>query len=437
MKGEHIMEIDYSFFDLMLYFLLYSFLGWAAEVCCYAVADRQFVNRGFLNLPFELPYGILAVILITVLPTLNGQLVLQYLTCLLVYICVRGVTELFNSRLRRMAETGPEGGKYRRCLGNGLMAGILLVVYLVVHPLIFALTLVMPDLLVRILVVVFWTMVALDFFCVVNALRRSAAHPVAGKTRAGTDRLADRMGRAICGRLEKNYPGILSEEPGEKHCVFADGLCFDKLVWVFLVSSFLGALIEMVFVRITGGQWMNRSSLLYGTFSVVWGLGAVLLTVTLRRVAEKPDRYVFLAGFFVGGVYEYFCSVFTELVFGTVFWDYSEMPLNIGGRTNVLYCIFWGILAVAWVKVLYPPMSKGIEKIPALAGKLLTWVLVVLLACDGLLTMAAMVRYTARRTDPEPSGVVEKFLDTRYSDDWMEHRWPNMKITEEPTPEAP
>ena len=96
---------------------------------------------------------------------------------------------------------------------------------------------------------------------------------------------------------------------------------------------------------------MSRSSVIYGTFSIVWGFGAVILTVVLQRLAGKEDRYIFLAGSVLGGVYEYLCSVFTEIFLGTTFWDYSDMPFNIGGRTNLLYCIFWGLLSVVWVKM--------------------------------------------------------------------------------------
>ena len=174
---------------------------------------------------------------------------------------------------------------------------------------------------------------------------------------------------------------------------------------------------------------MNRSSVLYGPFSFVWGLGAVLLTVVLQRLAGKADRYVFLAGFVVGGAYEYVCSVFTELVYGTVFWDYSYMPLNIGGRTNVLFCIFWGLLAVAWVKVLYPPIDRGIEKLSPLPGKIMTWIIVFVMLCNGFLTFLAMQRYTVRQTRPEAENMIEAFLDDRYDDAWMEARWPNMILT--------
>ena len=175
---------------------------------------------------------------------------------------------------------------------------------------------------------------------------------------------------------------------------------------------------------------MNRSSVLYGPFSFVWGLGAVVLTVTFQGLAEKSDRYVFAAGFIVGGAYEYICSVFTELVFGTVFWDYSDMPLNIGGRTNVLFCFFWGVLAVLWIKVIYPPMSKGIESVPPLAGKVLTWVVVFVMGCNAFLTSAAMLRYSARPDYPEPANRLEEFIDRQYDDESMEKRWPNMIVTE-------
>ena len=175
---------------------------------------------------------------------------------------------------------------------------------------------------------------------------------------------------------------------------------------------------------------MNRSSLLYGQFSIVWGFGAVVLTIVLQRLRNKRIWMIFLAGFVIGGTYEYTCSVLSELVFGTVFWDYSDMPLNIGGRTNVQYCFYWGILAVVWLKVLYPAMEYIIEKIPPLSGKIVTWALVFVMLCNGVLTAGAMIRYTERQTQPEPQTVIAEFFDQNYDDTWMEDRWPNMRIVE-------
>lgn len=87
---------------------------------------------------------------------------------------------------------------------------------------------------------------------------------------------------------------------------------------------------ETVFCRLTAGIWMSRSSVVYGPFSLVWGFGAVLLTAILYQYRTRSDSFIFLFGTVLGGAYEYVCSVFTELVFGTVFWDYQPPALQFG-----------------------------------------------------------------------------------------------------------
>ena len=86
-------------------------------------------------------------------------------------------------------------------------------------------------------------------------------------------------------------------------------------------------------------------------------------------------------------------------------------------------------LAVVWIKMIYPPMSKGIESLPVLAGKIATWIVVFVMACNALLTSAAMLRYSTRPIQPEPANAFEEFIDRQYGDARMEARWPNMIVT--------
>ena len=72
-----------------------------------------------------------------------------------------------------------------------------------------------------------------------------------------------------------------------------------------------------------------------GPFSMVWGLGILLATVLLRRFQDRPVWQIFLLGTVVGAVFEYVCSVATEMAFGMIFWDYLEFQFNIGGRINI------------------------------------------------------------------------------------------------------
>lgn len=75
--------------------------------------------------------------------------------------------------------------------------------------------------------------------------------------------------------------------------------------------------------------------------------------------------------------------------------------------------------------------GKVYEKLGIKHWKVVTWVIIFFLACDGLLTAAAMLRYTDRQNNPEPKNVAEAFLDDTYDDDWMEHHWPNMVVTKD------
>ncbi|MFQ8758821.1 MAG: putative ABC transporter permease [Intestinimonas sp.] len=67
------------------------------------------------------------------------------------------------------------------------------------------------------------------------------------------------------------------------------------------IASFLGAITETLFMLLTRGELQNRSGLIYGQFSLVWGLGAVLFTVCFHRLTGRRDLVIFLAGTVLGG----------------------------------------------------------------------------------------------------------------------------------------
>ena len=171
---------------------------------------------------------------------------------------------------------------------------------------------------------------------------------------------------------------------------------------------------ETIFCRITAGVWMSRSSLVWGPFSVVWGLALAMATVLLRQNQDKSDRYLFAFGTVLGGVYEYVCSAVTELLFGTVFWDYSKFKFNLGGRINLLYCFFWGIAAVLWMRYGYPLVLKLMKKVRSHIRPWMTAMLAVFMAVNMLTSALALARYDARTSGEAPNGQLEVFLDEHF-----------------------
>ena len=162
-----------------------------------------------------------------------------------------------------------------------------------------------------------------------------------------------------------------------------------------------------------------------GRFSVVWGLALAMATVLLRQNQDKSDRYLFAFGTVLGGVYEYVCSAVTELLFGTVFWDYSKF--NLGGRINLLYCFFWGIAAAMWMRYGYPLVLKLMKKVRSHIRPWVTAALAVFMAVNMLTSALALARYDARTSGDAPNGQLEVFLDEHFDNARMEHIYPNAK----------
>ena len=207
---------------------------------------------------------------------------------------------------------------------------------------------------------------------------------------------------------------------------FAKGYNIYKLIWIFLSCSFLGAMIEIVYCYLTTGIFMSRSSLLYGQFSIVWGMGCVLLTILLHNMEGQRDLSIFIVGTFAGGIYEYMCSLIAEGLFGVRFWDYSDIPFNIDGRINLLFCFFWGLIAVVWVQNIYPFLSRKIEQIPIKYGKQLTWILVVFMSLDIALSGLSLMRAYRRHLNIPAQSFVGEFLDEHYPDEYLAKRYQNM-----------
>ncbi len=223
--------------------------------------------------------------------------------------------------------------------------------------------------------------------------------------------------------LERKKPHVQKKTnaPEEQPDFFARGVGFDKLFWVFFIASFLGAILETAFMLLTRGELQNRSGVLYGPFSLVWGFGAVLFTLCFRRLTGRGGWEVFL-----GGAYEYLCSWLQEVLFGACFWDYSHLPLNIHGRVSLIFTLFWGLAALAWVRAVYPALCRWIGRLPNRRGPILTRALAAWMAVNIALSGAALGRMNQRQSGLPPANVLETFLDQHFPDQVLYHNYSNL-----------
>ena len=219
--------------------------------------------------------------------------------------------------------------------------------------------------------------------------------------------------------------------PGEER-PFAFGLCYEKLFWIFMVGNVVGFVLETLYALATTHQFQVRVGLVFGPFIPVYGLGAVVITLLLSRLYNQKDIMIFLASMFIGGAFEYLCSFMQQAMFGTVSWEYSDSPLNIGGRTNLMYSFFWGILGLLWVKDLYPAMSRIIQKVPKRLGRTLTVILTLLMAVDILLSVGAVYRRSERVNEIPATNPIQVFFDEYFPDSYLDFIFPHMQYVGRP-----
>ncbi len=216
------------------------------------------------------------------------------------------------------------------------------------------------------------------------------------------------------------------EEQQRNH--FARGINIYKLMLVCFVGSFAGVVVEVLWCLVRNGYIESRAGLVYGPFNLLYGAGAVVLTLALYRYRNRGYLLSFLGGMIVGSVVEYVCSWGQEALFGSRSWDYSNIPFNLNGRICLLYSVFWGVLGVLWIKDIYPRMAKWILKIPNRAGKILTWCLVAFLAVNAAVTCVAVARWSQRVQGKEATSSFWSFVDERFPDERMERIFANMEF---------
>ena len=424
----------YNTYELIWLFLIYSFLGWMLETILAATEQRRFVNRGLINGPLCTIYGVPIVIL-----TIFGQeltLFWLFLGAMIVATVTEWISGHMIERFYHERWWDYSNVKWNLdgyiCLPASLVWGVLGTISMRWgNGLLIRLYGFLPEGIGHLLVWILAGMLVLDVTATIFAL--SGIGRSTQKWEAVDSwftSISLRIGQWLYGhvdrRIHRAYPKTVRvEKPQRDKTVFAAGCCMQKLVWLFFIGCLLGDITETIFCRITAGVWMSRSSLVWGPFSIVWGFAIAAVTDLLYKYKDRSDRFLFLMGTALGGAYEYLCSVLSEMVFGTVFWDYSEIPFNLGGRINLLYCFFWGFAAVAWFKIFYPVISGWIEKLPICAGRILTWVIVVFMCCNMAASAMALIRSNERSQGIPATQSWQQTMDERFPDERMEKIYPN------------
>ena len=374
--------------DLIIYFFIYGFLAWVINTAIYSLKEQKYVSTGVLGIPI---LGVPAILMTIMIIVSSGKNVSYYgmlLMAFIDYLILEKLGLVFSQRLLLKKEIRSEKDRYGRslklsCINSCIAVAIAFVFLKTLHPIIFSVVSLIPDFIVNIIATVLIVLLLSALITVYIFARKYPMQGISSNIAKRKNSFGEWISKIIWKKIYKLYPSLLEENFEESSkCI----LNADKLLEEHGVIFASGINID----------------------KLVWGPGAVILTVALSRVKRQNNISIFISGFFFGGVFEYLCSVFTEVFFGMKFWDYSYMPFNIDGRTNLLFMFFWGIVALVWFRFIYPPLSKTIEKIPPITGTVLAFIIMTFFVCNGMVTSMVMIRTTGRKKQPVARNVIEQ-----------------------------
>lgn len=228
-------------------------------------------------------------------------------------------------------------------------------------------------------------------------------------------------------REENIKRAYVKNDIGAQKETFAYGFSATKYLWIIVIGSFIGFVVETVFCLLKPPHTFEmRVSLVFGPFVLIYGVGAALMTILFRRFYDKSSALIFFACAVAGCVIEYVMSYCQEIIFGTVSWEYSASRFHINGRTNIVYSVFWGLLGVLWIKEIFPRISNAIERIPMKTGRVITIVAIVVLSLDIVVSAGAVHRWSERVDGKQAQTYTQEIFDEYFDDEYMEVIYPNM-----------
>ena len=132
------------------------------------------------------------------------------------------------------------------------------------------------------------------------------------------------------------------------------GMTYYQICWYFLIYSFGGWVVEVIFHAVALGKVVNRG-FLNGPVCPVYGFGVLSVFAMINTLQnsgyQMSEEMIFLFGVILATVVELIAGWMLDVCFHARWWDYSDKPFNFHGYICLEFSLIWGLAIVLVVKV--------------------------------------------------------------------------------------
>ena len=171
----------------------------------------------------------------------------------------------------------------------------------------------------------------------------------------------------------------------------------------FLVFSFLGWCVEVVFQAVTKGLVINRG-FLNGPVCPIYGFGVIAVFFMLQMIGgsnieEQNTLSIFVFGVVLSTGVELLGGWILDKAFHARWWDYSSRPFNFHGYICLEFSLIWGLAILIVVRDIYPMLSRTLSHIPHRAGWILIAVFGTVYIADLIVSVSIMIGLNKRMAE--------------------------------------
>ena len=203
---------------------------------------------------------------------------------------------------------------------------------------------------------------------------------------------------------------------------------YHNVFLLFMIGCILGVILEGSFCYFRHGEWETHVTFLWGPFNIVYGLGAVVMYLASAELDGKSIFTQFMCFTFFGSAIEWLMGFIQDKLFNSYSWSYGK--LTIGKYLSVPFALAWGLLGLIFMKVFMPFISKCFEHTESKKWRSFSKVFTVFMCINLLLSVAVFIRWGQRAKSPEPRTRIEKFIDKKYSDEYLQSRFVEWKMND-------
>lgn len=187
---------------------------------------------------------------------------------------------------------------------------------------------------------------------------------------------------------------------------------------VFIIFSVIGWVCEVIFVWLfVEHRFVNRG-FLHGPLCPIYGVGGLVILLLPSKL-YSTWLPLFFSSMILCSVVEYISSWILEKLFHTLWWDYSNIPLNINGRVCLINSVLFGFMGLFVIHFAMPYIMSLLDMVDVFWAKRIALLILVVLLVDLFFTLQKLVDFKGTLQHIKEFG---EYLKIHYgNEDWFKN----------------